>query len=142
MWFSSKKEILEYCGKDWKDVRRLDRAIKDWRVIKMEWDYCTTADYIKELEDSESDSIQTIIKLKKEIEELKKSEPKQETVISSGLEEELKEAKIQWEYYSRLYEEEKADKQNRIRKCFRWIKQIKANADWDEFRDWVMNDEE
>ena len=51
---------------------------------------------------------------------------------------ELKEEKINSEYYNRLYEEEKADKENRIRKCFRWIKQIKPRADWEEFRDWVM----
>ena len=55
---------------------------------------------------------------------------------------ELKEAKIQWEYWERMYDEEKADKQNKIRKCFRWIQQIKPSADWEEFRDWVMNDEE
>ena len=50
----------------------------------------------------------------------------------------IEEAKIQWQYYARMYEEEKIDKQNRIRKCFRWIKQIKPSADWDEFREWVM----
>ena len=73
MWFSSKREILEYCGKDWKDVRWLDRAIKDGRVIKLEWDYCTSADYIKELEESESEDLRIIIWLKREIEELKNS---------------------------------------------------------------------
>jgi hypothetical protein len=39
------------------------------------------------------------------------------------IKDELKEAKIQWEYWERMYDEEKADKQNRIRKCFLWIKQ-------------------
>jgi hypothetical protein len=34
------------------------------------------------------------------------------------------------------------DKQNRIRKCFLWIKQKVKWADWEEFRDWVMSDEE
>ena len=58
------------------------------------------------------------------------------------IQDELKEAKIQWEYWERMYDEEVADKQNRIRRCFRWIKQIKPSADWEEFRDWVMNDEE
>ena len=73
MWFSSKREILEYCGKDWKDVRRLDRAIKDGKVIKMDCDYCTAADYIKELEESESENLNIILWLKREIGELKKS---------------------------------------------------------------------
>lgn len=103
MWFSSKKEILEYCGKDGKDVRWLDRAIKDGRVIKMEWDYCTVSDYVKELEESESDSIQIILWLKQEIEELKKSDSKQ--VVESGLwdvsklKEELEEYKVNCEYW-------------------------------------------
>lgn len=76
-WFTSKKEILEYCGKGSKDTRWLDRAIRDWRVIKFEWAYSTALDYIKELEDSEAESVQIIIGLKKEIEELKKSDSKQ-----------------------------------------------------------------
>ena len=54
----------------------------------------------------------------------------------------LKEEKVNSEYYNRLYEEEKEDKHNRIRKCFKWIKNIKPKADWEEFRDWVMSDEE
>lgn len=58
------------------------------------------------------------------------------------LKSELKEEKINSEYYNRLYEEEKADKQERIRKCFLWIKQKVRGADWEEFRDWVMSDEE
>ena len=56
--------------------------------------------------------------------------------------EDYEEAKIQWEYYKNLYEAEKEDKHNRIRKCFRWIKNIKPSADWEEFRDWVMDDNE
>ena len=59
-----------------------------------------------------------------------------------GLKAELKEEKINSEYYNRLYEDEKSDKQNRIRKCYRWVKQIKPSANWDEFRDWVMSDDE
>jgi hypothetical protein len=58
------------------------------------------------------------------------------------LEKELKEEKVNSEYYNRLYETEKEDKHNRIRKCFLWIKQKVKGADWEEFRDWVMSDEE
>lgn len=70
MWFNSKKGILEHCGKNEKDVRWLDRAINSGKVIEMGWEYCTSSDYIKELEDSESDSINTIVSLKKRISEL------------------------------------------------------------------------
>ena len=55
--------------------------------------------------------------------------------------EDLKEATTQWKYYEQLYEEEKKDKQNRIRKCFQWIKAKNPRADREEFRDWVMSDE-
>lgn len=58
------------------------------------------------------------------------------------LEKELKEEKINSEYYQRMYEEDVEDKQNRIRKCFRRIQQIKPKADWEEFRNWVLNDED
>lgn len=129
MWFLEKREILEYCGKNGKDVRRLDRAMRKWIVIHDEdRGYITTVDYIDELREG--------------LKELNKSEPKEELNRVSSLEEELYEAKAQWEYYQKLYEAEKEDKQNRIRKCFRRIKNIKPSADWEEFRDWVMDDNE
>ena len=75
--------------------------------------------------------------LKKEIKNLNDQLSK---VSNADIESELEEAKVQWEHYQSLYENELIDKQNRIRKCFQWIKQIKPNADWEEFRDWVMDD--
>ena len=123
MWFLEKREILEYCGKNGKDVRRLDRAMRRGEVIHDEdRGYITTVDYIDELHAG--------------LKELNKSEPKED------LEEKLYEAKGQWEYYQNLYEQELEDKQNRIRKCFRRIKNIRPSADWEEFRDWVMDDNE
>ena len=65
-----------------------------------------------------------------------------ETANNPVNDEDLKEATAQWKYYEQLYEDEKRDKQERIRKCFQWIKQIKPRADWEEFRDRVMSDEE
>lgn len=65
-----------------------------------------------------------------------------ETANNPVNDEDLKEATTQWKYYEQLYEDEKRDKQERIRKCFQWIKQIKPRADWEEFRDRVMSDEE
>lgn len=76
--------------------------------------------------------------LEKEIKNLKEEQGK--NTLTEGSINELEEAKVQWEYYQGLYENELVDKQNRIRKCFQWIKQIKPNADWEEFRDWVMED--
>lgn len=96
--------------------KELKLKVKELRV------YCDTLD-------SENHNLSI------EVEELRKGNDK-------NLKEELEEAKIQWEYYQRKYDEEKVDKQERIRKCFRWIKNIKPKADWEEFRDWVMSDEE
>lgn len=78
---------------------------------------------------------EVIEELKKEIKNLKE---KQGNNTLSSNSEELYEAKVQWEYYQNLYEEEVKDKQNRIRKCFQWIKAKYPKAEWDEFRDWVM----
>lgn len=51
MWFINKKGILERCGKNEKDVRWLDRAIKKWLVIHdLDMGYITSGDYIEELE--------------------------------------------------------------------------------------------
>ena len=52
----------------------------------------------------------------------------------------LKEATVQWKYYEELYEKEVADKWKKIKKCFQWIKNRDSRADWEEFRDWVMED--
>ena len=86
-----------------------------------------------------SDRMYILVDSKKElIEEIKNLKEQLSKVSNPHLEEELNEAKIQWEYYERMYNEELLDKQNKIRKCFQRIKQIKPNANWEEFRDWVM----
>jgi len=87
--------------------------------------------------------------LSKLVEENKKIKEKSESNqgvgsdlgVGVGLEADLYEARVQWEYYEDLYKKEVADKQERIRKCFRWLKKANPKADWDEFRDWVMGDE-
>lgn len=51
MRFINKKGILERCGKNEKDVRWLDRAIKKGMVIHdVDEGYITVVDYIDELE--------------------------------------------------------------------------------------------
>lgn len=92
MWYLDKKGILEHCGKDGKDVRWLDRAMKRGEVIHdVDMGYITVVDYIWELEE--------------EIKELKKSEPKQ-VVESDSWEvektkEELEEAKVNCDYWEK-----------------------------------------
>jgi hypothetical protein len=47
MWYLDKKGILEHCGKDGKDVRWLDRAMKRGEVIHdVDMGYITVVDYI------------------------------------------------------------------------------------------------
>ena len=87
-------------------------------------------------------NIQNKKDLQEEVRELKQKVALLENNVYTFNENELDEAKAQWAYYKELYQKEKSDKQNRIRKCFRWIQQIKPSADWEEFRDWVMSDEE
>lgn len=125
VWFETKKALLEYLGKNPDDRKLVDRLILRGEVYMEDGMY-----YIVD-----KDAI---------IEDLRKRVSELEGKIATFKEEnwDLEEAKIQWEHYKNLYEAEKEDKQNRIRKCFRWIKQVKPNADWEEFRDRVMDDED
>ena len=134
--FQSKKEILEYLGKNSKDTRLLDRMIKRGEVEKTDEWYKLVQKGNEEVE-----------KLRAENEELKKKvvdleldkEIKESNEVSEA---EYKEARVQWLYYADEYEKEKKDKEFRIRKCFQWIKAKNPKANWEEFRDWVMWDEE
>lgn len=134
--FQSKKEILEYLGKNSKDTRLLDRMIKRGEVEK-------TEDWYKLVQKSNDE----VEKLRAENEELKKKvadleldkEIRESNEVSEA---EYKEARVQWLYYADEYEKEKKDKEFRIRKCFQRIKARNPKANWEEFRDWVMWDEE
>ena len=123
--FRKKRELLEYLGKNPNDNKLVDRMILRGEV------HMENGMYIYESKD------EVIEGLKKEIKNLK--EEQGNNTLSSNSEE-LYEAKVQWEYYQNLYENEVKDKQNRIRKCFQWIKAKYPKAEWDEFRDWVMWD--
>jgi hypothetical protein len=86
-------------------------------------------------------------KLRRENEELKKKvadlELDKEIRGSNEVSEaEYKEARVQRLYYADEYEKEKKDKEFRIRKCFQWIKAKNPKANWEEFRDWVMSNDE
>ena len=136
--FQNKKEVLEYLGKSPKDTRLIDRMISRGEVVRLEDGWYGLVEKVS------NDELE---KLKAENEELKKKvadleldkEIRESNEVSM---EDLKEATAQWHYYEEAYEEEKKDKENRIRKCFQWIKAKNPKANWEEFRDWVMWDEE
>lgn len=135
--FQNQKEVLEYLGKNPNDRNLISRMIRKWEIEKMEGWYRLV----------QKVSGEEVEKLKAENEELKKKvadlefdkEVRESNEVSM---EDLKEATAQWHYYEEAYEEEKKDKENRIRKCFQWIKAKNPRANWEEFRDWVMWDEE
>lgn len=135
--FQNQKEVLEYLGKNPNDRNLISRMIRKWEIEKTEGWYRLV----------EKVSGEELEKLKAENEELKEKvadleldkEIRESNEVSM---EDLKEATAQWHYYEEAYEEEKKDKENRIRKCFQWIKSKNPRANWEEFRDWVMWDEE
>lgn len=128
MEFETQRALLEYLGKNPNDRNLVQRMIAKGDVYKDNWMYVLNIQNKKDLQE--------------EVRELKQKVALLENNVYTFNENELDEAKAQWAYYKDLYQKEKSDKQNRIRKCFRWIQQIKPSADWEEFRDWVMSDEE
>ena len=133
--FVNKKSILEHLGKSPKDTRLVDRMIIRGEVVKVEgWYELVEREDVRELRDR-------IEELERELENKKFELELLEATSNPVRDEDLKEATTQWKYYEQLYEEEKKDKQNRIRKCFQWIKAKNPRADREEFRDWVMSDE-
>lgn len=68
-FYESKKAILEHCWKDGKDVRWLDRAIKDGRIGICEWDYYVVSEYVTHLEEENWELEDTIVSLRKQLAE-------------------------------------------------------------------------
>ena len=134
--FVNKKNILEYLGKSPKDTRLVDRMIVRGEVVKVEgWYELVEREDVRELRDR-------IEELERELENKKFELELLEATSNPVNDEDLKEATAQWKYYEQLYEEEKKDKENRIRKCFQWIKAKNPRVNREEFRDWVMSDDE
>lgn len=133
MEFETQRALLAYLGKCENDRNLVQRMIKRWEVYKKDGVYYLIDNFRK----------RAVWDLYDEIRELRgKVELLESNVYNFWDVSDFNEAKAQWEYYQDLYEKEKADKQFRIRKCFRRIQTIKPRADWEEFRDWVMNDED
>ncbi len=68
-FYGSKKAILEHCWKDGKDVRWLDRAIKDGRIGICEWDYYVVSEYVAHLEKENWELEDAIVSLRKQLAE-------------------------------------------------------------------------
>ena len=133
--FQSKKEVLEYLGKSPNDRKLVDRMISKGEIEKTE-DWYKLVQKDGELEKLRRENEE----LKKKVEELElDKEIRESNEVSEA---EYKEARVQRLYYADEYEKEKKDKEFRIRKCFQWIKAKNPKANWEEFRDWVMSNDE
>ena len=137
VWFLQKREILEYCGKDWKAVRRLDNQIRDGLII-----HDADRGYIKVWEYWQEAYDEAKRRFNEKLEKIEKEKAELAAKVGSADIDKLEEYKTNAEYYEKAYNEEVGDKEKRIRKCFQWIKQKVKWADWEEFREWVLNDEE
>lgn len=142
MEFETKRALLEYLGKNKNDNKLIDRMMLRWEVYKEDGMYHYVTSKKNLIEENKELKLELMRTKKASLSDMERWELTKLIKENMELKKVLKEEKINSEYYNRLYEEEKEDKYNKIRKCFRWIKQIKSNADWEEFRDWVMNDEE
>lgn len=118
MGFETKRALLEHMGKNPSDNKLVDRMMLRGEVEFRDWMY-----YLVESEE--------VKELKKKISELE----------NSGTVGELEEAKAQWAYYEKLYNYEVKDKEVRLEKAFNRIKQRVKWVSWEEFHEWVMEDE-
>ena len=134
MEFETKKALLEYLGKNPNDRKLVDRMMLRGEVHKEDGMYI----YIPQVK--VKDLYDEITELKGHIRLLEENVYTfNETKDYSAA---YNEAKAQRDYYQDLYEKEVQSKQEIIRKCFRRIQQIKPKADWEEFRDWVLSNED
>lgn len=102
-FFESKKAILEHCGKDSKDVRWLDRAIKDGRVWECDGAYYVVSEYVTHLEEENAELEEKLADLKDGARDLKDiSRDMGEKVLAHGeinkLQEEVKELRQHLRY--------------------------------------------
>lgn len=136
--FSSKKALLEHLGKNGKDTRLIDRMIAKGEVQRLE---DGGYELVQNMSGEEVAALrEKIAEQEKRIADLELDKEIRES--NEVNEAEYKEARVQWLYYADEYEKEKKDKEFRIRKCFQWIKAKNPKANWEEFRDWVMSNDE
>lgn len=128
MEFTTQRELLEYLGKNWEDRGLVQRMIIRWEVYKENGMYILV---------NKDEKIRVLSGRVKELEEEIRN--LNEKYGSIGDVDEIKENVA---YYEWLYESEKSDKEYRIRKCYDWIRRNNIRANWDEFNEWIMGDEQ
>lgn len=87
MEFTTKRELLEYLGKNPDDRKLVDRMIKRWEVYREDWMYNLITDKQSLIDEFKS--------LRERVKELEKSEPKQIIAVP------------EWEWIRRVAEEVK-----------------------------------
>lgn len=110
MWYFKKKDILEHFGKNEKDVRWLDRAIKRWQVIHVNGMYASRHDY----------DIERMVKMKNEIKELKEKSEWWDASVVRQLREDLA---FQIEENERQKEEYEKEIEMILKRCYNHMMQ-------------------
>lgn len=137
VWFLQKREILEYCGKDWKAVRWLENQIRDGLIIHdIDRGYIKVWEYWQEAYD------EARRRFNEKLEKVEKEKSELEKRLDGVDLDKIEEYKANAEHYQKEYESERLDKEYRLEKSFQWIKAHVKWVSWDEFHEWVMNDEE
>ena len=130
MEFRTQRELLEYLGKCPNDRNLVQRMMARGDVHKEDGMYI----YIPQVK--VKDLYNEIAQLKDKISLL---ENNVYTFDDGG---DYNEAKAQRDYYQDLYEKEVKEKQEIIRRCFRRIQKANPRANREEFRDWVLSNED
>lgn len=152
-FFESKKALLEYCGKDGKDVRWLDRALKDGRIWICDGAYYIVTEYVAYLEKENGDLEEEMVKWRnraKELEGGEKSEPVKvaapvddERVAS--LERELRDAKNNLTFQIDEYEELQKKMHAALEKCYDLMVAkkvvIKEKNPLSSFKKWALGED-
>lgn len=124
MKFRKKKEVLEYLGKNEKDVRLLDRMMSRWELVRENGMYILIDDK------------------KALIEEIKNLREQLSKVSNPDLENELYEAKVQWEYWEWVARRYNTLMDLVIKTVYSKIKPLLWSRleDYEVFREWVIED--
>ena len=143
MQFATQREVLEYLGKNPEDRNLIQRMRQRWELYKEDGMYVLITNKQTLIEENRE------LKMKlREFENLKPLTDWEKDYLTKVIGEnkrlanELKDEKINSEYAQRKYEEVLADRRFRLEKAFQWIKNHVKWANWDEFYEWVMSDEE
>lgn len=122
MRYYKKKDILRNMGKDEKDVRALERAIKKGRVIQEEVDWMvrwiTRSDY----------DMDSIVRLTDRVRQL-------EATVADLNKKANSDDAVNAQYYEDLYNKEYERNEKIIRKCYEFMRSRGIRLDWEEYRE-------